>query len=51
MKTKWKKLTKKEVKRLIKKYDTIEHRFAIIDEAVDRSLMVSQKTLDTRIDF
>ena len=44
-------LTKKEVKRLLKKYKKIEHRFAIIDEAVDRSLMVSQKTLDMRIDI
>ena len=46
-----KKLTKKEVKRLLKKYKKIEHRFAIIDEAVDRSLQVSQETLDTRIDI
>jgi hypothetical protein len=46
MKTKWKKLSKKEVDRLIKKYDKVEHRLAMIDEAVDKSLMVSKKMLD-----
>ena len=46
-------LTKKEVKRLLKKYEdeNIAHRCAVIDEAIDQSLKVSQKTLDMMIDF
>ena len=44
-------LTKKEVKRLIKKFEKIEHKFAIIDEQIDRSMQVSQKMLDTMIDI
>jgi len=45
------KIKEKEVKRLCKNFDKIEHRFAEIDEAIDRSLQVSQKTLDKKIDI
>lgn len=46
-------IRKKEVKRLLKKYDdeNIAERLTRIDEQIDRSLKVSQKTLDTMIDI
>lgn len=44
-------LTEKEIKRLLKKFEKVEHKFAIIDEQIDRSMQVSQKTLDTMMDI
>ena len=44
-------MEEKELKRLIKKFEKIECKFAIIDEQIDSSLQVSQETLEEIINI
>ena len=44
-------MDKKELKRIKENFKKIEHEFNLIDEQIDESLKVSQKTLDFYIDI
>lgn len=44
-------MDEKELKRILKNFQKIEYKFNLIDEQVEKSLRVSQKTLEKRINL